>query len=120
MLRVHQRRRSRWPAATRVEGFELHQGITEADSSLQPLLEDNALGWWRPGPQGGAIVGSYLHGLLDNGPWRRHWLNQLRMRRGLAALDVDRPHHGNHRDLLLDRLANAFEQHVNLDPLLRP
>ncbi len=29
------------------------------------------------------------------------------------------PHHSRQRDVLLDRLADAFEQHVNLEPLLQ-
>ena len=64
------------------------------------------------------MVGTYLHGLLDNGPWRRHWLNQLRKRRQLEPLATELPHHGDQRDQLLDRLADAFEQHVDLTPLL--
>ena len=63
-------------------------------------------------------AGTYLHGLLDNGPWRRHWLNQLRRRKGLADLPLDQAHHREHRNQLLDRLADAFEQHVDLTPLL--
>ena len=59
-----------------------------------------------------------MHGLLDNGPWRRHWLNQLRKRRQLEPLATELPHHGDQRDQLIDRLADAFEQHVDLTPLL--
>ena len=109
-----------WPEPTTITGFELHHGFTQASSDLQPLCRETDLGWWRPTPAGGSILGTYLHGLLDNGPWRRHWLNLLRRRRGLQPLPADRPHHGAHRDALLDRLADAFEQHVDLTPLLEP
>ena len=109
---------SRWPAAAEVRGFELHHGRTMADDDLMPLMEEPSLGWWKEGVDGGVIAGSYLHGLLDNGPWRRHWLNHLRSGKGLSALSTDRPHHASHRDQLLDRLADAFEQHVDLSPLL--
>ena len=63
------------------------------------------------------MVGTYLHGLLDNGSWRRHWLSQLRRRKGLddlAALEC--PHRtpraldGSTRD--------AFEAHIDIKPLL--
>ena len=83
-----------------------------------PLMEEPNLGWWTKGVDGGVIAGSYLHGLLDNGPWRRHWLNHLRSGKGMSALSIDRPHHASHRDQLLDRLADAFEQHVDVSPLL--
>ena len=107
-----------WPEPIPISGFELHHGSTRATDSLAPLTEEAGLGWWTPTRGGGSITGSYLHGLLDNGPWRRHWLNQLRQRRQLEPLATDRPHHGDHRDQLLDRLADAFEQHVDLTPLL--
>ena len=107
-----------WPAPIPISGFELHHGSTRAPESLAPLTDKAGLGWWMPSSGGGSITGSYLHGLLDNGPWRRHWLNQLRQRRQLEPLATNRPHHGDQRDQLLDRLADAFEQHVNLTPLL--
>ena len=66
------------------------------------------------------MVGTYLHWLLDNGPWRRAWLNRLRDQGGLQPLANDPKNHSAHRDLLLDRLADAFEHHVNLAPLLQP
>ena len=107
-----------WPTSTPLEGFELHHGGTWADPTLQPLCDAPGLGWWTRSAAGGEIAGTYLHGLLDNGPWRRHWLNGLRQRKGLPPLSTDRPHHGDHRHQLLDRLADAFEDNVTLGPLL--
>jgi len=65
-----------------------------------------------------SVAGTYLHGVFESGPWRRRWLNQLRARKGLPMLSEQQPHHSRQRDALLDRLADAFEQHVNLEPLL--
>ena len=109
---------ARWPEDTALKGFELHHGQTWADPSLQELCAESGLGWWTTSAAGGDIVGTYLHGLLDNGPWRRHWLNSLRQRKGLSPLSTERQHHADHRNQLLERLANAFEEHVNLEPLL--
>ena len=96
-----------WPETTPVSGFELHHGSTQACADLQPLCHEPGLGWWSATPAGGCIAGTYLHGLLDNGPWRRHWLNQLRERRGLTPLATDLPHHGDHRHRLRHRWANG-------------
>ena len=84
---------------------------------LMPLMEQPNLGWWTKGVNGGVIAG-YLHGLLDNGPWRRHWLNHLRSGKECPRPAIDRPHHASHRDQLLDRLADSFEQHVYFSQLL--
>ena len=109
-----------WPIATQLTGFELHYGTTTPDHGLEPLSTEPGLGWWAPGPKGSSVAGTYLHGLLDNGPWRRAWLNRLRHQRGLKPLPNEPKNHSAHRDALLDRLADAFEQHVNLAPLLQP
>lgn len=108
-----------WPApqgdlSLQIEGFELHRGNTTALEPCQPLCSDAELGW-----VAGNVAGTYLHGVFESGPWRRRWLNQLRKRKGLALVNEAKPHHSEQREALLDRLADAFEQHVNLEPLLR-
>ena len=126
-----------WPAGPPVEleGFELHHGISQLVSQdasvsqilshglrrgeLNPLSSQAGLGWWQAtGEQGGLVAGTYLHGVFENGPWRRRWLNELRRRRNLPPLSENQPHHARQREALLDRLADAFEQHVDLGPLL--
>jgi adenosylcobyric acid synthase len=97
-----------------IEGFELHRGTTSALEPCQPLCHEQGLGW-----VSGAVAGTYLHGVFESGPWRRRWLNTLRARQGLPLLSEQQPHHRRQREALLDRLADAFEQHVNLEPLLR-
>jgi adenosylcobyric acid synthase len=119
-----------WPAsstaaaglgALELEGFELHRGRSTALEPCQPLCAACDLGWVQTsGEQGGLVAGTYLHGVFESGAWRRRWLNQLRLRRNLPALSEAQPHHSRQRDALLDRLADAFERHVNLEPLLAP
>ena len=98
-------------------GFELHRGLTEVSGDRTPLVPTTDSGGsstttTRLEPQERTTRNS------DNGPRRRRWLNRLRRRRDLAELNEDQPHHSRQREALLDRLADAFEQHVNLDPLL--
>ncbi|MFM7235326.1 MAG: cobyric acid synthase, partial [Cyanobium sp.] len=106
-----------------IEGFELHRGrstlLHEAEA-CQPLCTDPELGWVQGhGTRGGLVAGTYLHGVFESGAWRRRWLNLLRCRRGLPPLSEEQPHHSRQRELLLERLADAFEQHVQLHPLLQ-
>jgi adenosylcobyric acid synthase len=109
-----------WPPegdALEIEGFELHHGRSVSEAS--PLAEPSGLGYWQAfGEAGGMVAGTYLHAIFENGPWRRRWLNLLRQRRDLPLLSEHQPHHGRQRDQLLDRLADAFEAHVDLSPLL--
>jgi len=98
-----------------IEGFELHRGSTSALEPCQQLCAEAELGWVQ-----GSVAGTYLHGVFESGPWRRRWLNQLRARKGLPLLSEQQPHHRRQREALLDRLADAFAHHVNLEPLLKP
>ncbi len=106
-----------------IEGFELRHGLSHRQDSdtgaaAQPFCEADDLGWWRSTGSGGWVAGTYLHGVFDNGPWRRRWLNSLRHRRALGPLPTQPVAHHVQRSLLLDRLAEAFERHVDLTPLL--
>ena len=115
----HRRSLALWPSASgdapvELEGFELHRGHSSGLEACTPLCADEGLGW-----RAGSVAGTYLHGVFESGPWRRRWLNQLRLRKGLPLLSERQPHHSRQRDALLDRLADAFEQHLNLEPVLR-
>jgi adenosylcobyric acid synthase len=65
-----------------------------------------------------SVVGIYLHGIFDNGPWRRAWLNHLRQQRGLSALPTGVANYREHREAILDSLADAVEAHLDLTPIL--
>ena len=111
-----------WPQPCTLKGFELHHGFTDLKAgtranAIQALSSSERIGWVSQ-QHGGAVVGTYLHGLLDNGCWRRLWLNKLRQRKGLSALTTLDVHHTEHRERLINRLADAFEAHINIKPLL--
>ncbi|HAA33379.1 MAG TPA: cobyric acid synthase CobQ [Cyanobacteria bacterium UBA8553] len=106
-----------------VAGYEIHQGrsrVTESEEgekqpSFKPLFDDPGLGIVDVGQ---SIWGSYLHGLFDNGPWRRAWLNHLRQRRGLPALPTGVPNYREQRESVLNTLADIVDKHLNLNPIL--
>jgi len=108
-----------------ISGYELHQGRTqlvppeEATSSslkFDFLFEDKSLGIVDTRQ---ALWGTYLHGLFDNGPWRRAWLNCLRQQRGLSSLPTGVANFREQREMMLDGLADAVEAHLDLSPLLK-
>lgn len=116
--------RMAWPPGQPVllEGFELHHGHShwlDDDEAGAMISNARELGWWRATPQGGVVAGTYLHGIFESGGWRRRWLNQLRHRRGLQALPELNENHASQRNRLLERLADGFERHIDLTPLLR-
>ncbi len=106
-----------------VMGYEIHQGLTRLvessqDSSLsacQPMFDDANLGLVN---ESQSIWGCYLHGLLDNGAWRRAWLNHLRQRRGLSSLATGIANYRQQREFNLDAIADLVEKYLDLTSIL--
>ncbi len=113
---------TQWPDNAKVTGFELHHGnsqlIQGSHESVLPMADDPSLGWVSKNESCGQVAGTYLHGIFENGRWRRLWLNLIRKQKGLADLPTDIPHHEQQREQLLNRLTDVFEEHVNINPLL--
>ncbi|PSB33318.1 cobyric acid synthase CobQ [Chlorogloea sp. CCALA 695] len=105
-----------------VAGYEIHQGrsrLVEPDaitSDYNPLFDDPNLGLV---DKDQLVWGSYLHGLFDNGAWRRAWLNRLRQQRGLKSLPTGIPNYREQRESMLDTLATSIEAHLNLNDILK-
>lgn len=106
-----------------IQGFEIHQGRSRMEeptdkssheSPCHPLFDDANLGLV---DNCQSIWGTYLHGIFDNGAWRRSWLNRLRQQRGLKSLPTGVANYGEHREKILDSLAAEIESHLNLSPL---
>ena len=111
-----------WPEHCELQGFELHHGRTRVlptrlPDNIQALSKTDHCGWVIQ-HNDSSVVGTYLHGLLDNGRWRRLWLNQLRRRRNLPELPLLDQNHAEHREALINKLADAFETHIDPNPLL--
>lgn len=106
-----------------VSGYEIHQGrsrLVESEegnkqSSCKPLFDDPGLGIVDINQ---SVWGSYLHGLFDNGPWRRAWLNYLRQQRGLPSLPTGVANYREQREAMLNVLADTVEEHLDLSPFL--
>jgi len=108
--------RSRFPVAElTVEGYEIHQGQTRELAPLQPLFDERDLGFVNADA---TVWGCYLHGIFENGSWRRTWLNHLRHRQQLPLLATELPHFRQQRDELFDTLADAIAPHLDLAPVL--
>ncbi|MBZ2171036.1 cobyric acid synthase [Nitratidesulfovibrio sp. SRB-5] len=89
-------------------------GCAGADAAFPFLLREDGgpLGW---GTHGGRVWGTSLHGVFDADGFRRHFLDGLRMRRGMAPLGrVMAPYS---LDPALDRLADAVRAAVDMDAI---
>lgn len=108
-----------------ISGYELHQGRTQLVSpedtgqslpQFNFLFDDKSLGVV---DESQSIWGTYLHGLFDNGPWRRAWLNRLRKQRGLGSLATGISNYREQREMTLDMVADSVESYLNLEPIIQ-
>ncbi|MDJ0518720.1 MAG: cobyric acid synthase CobQ [Trichodesmium sp. MO_231.B1] len=101
-----------------VIGYEIHQGrtrITKPDI-VKPLFNDYDLGFVNSYQ---SVWGNYLHGIFDNGPWRRSWLNILRKKRGLDGLPTGIANYREQREVMLDSIADQVNHHLDLKPIFK-
>mgnify|MGYP002640984239 CR=1 FL=1 len=100
----------------RIEGYEIHAGATTRAPGTKPFghivrrsgtdvdVEDGAVG------HGGAVWGTYLHGIFHHQGFRRHWLQDVGWQ-GQEGIVTSVP------DVEYDRVADAVEAAVGW-PLL--
>ncbi|MBC7216625.1 MAG: cobyric acid synthase [Candidatus Caldatribacterium sp.] len=100
----------------RVEGYEIHHGRSFKTAPCEAffVLDGGE-------PEGmvrdGCIFGTYLHGLFDEGRFRRAFLNYVRALRGLPPYAQESLSWREFVDRELDRLAGFLSCHLNM-PLL--
>ncbi|HZZ85920.1 MAG TPA: cobyric acid synthase [Anaeromyxobacteraceae bacterium] len=110
------------PGPALIDGYEIHMGDLELLPGAHPAFElaerngapaalaDGAVS------EGGAVVGTLLHGLLEDEAVRATLLRSLRQRRGLAAEPGPRI---ATREEEYDRLADHVLAHLDWDLLCR-
>ena len=104
-----------------VDGYEIHSGHTKFEKEY-PLLFEAAEGDC-PYSLGlcneeGNIIGTYLHGFLDNDPIREAFLNYVRKQRDLPD-PLESFNYRKFRSRQLDRLADLVTQSINMNEVKR-
>ena len=110
---------SQYPqAGLPVDGYEIHQGRSRinqklkiSDQEYHNIFDDPGLGLVNSSQ---SIWGCYLHGIFDNGPWRRSWLNYLRKQRGMSSLATGIANYREEREAGLNSLADIVNKNLNL------
>ena len=96
------------------------QPIKNREEEIEPIMNDPSLGWVTKSESQTVIAGTYLHSIFDNSKWRRAWLNQIREKKNLCKLPLNTPNYSDKREYLINSLADIFEEHVDLSPILNP
>lgn len=121
------------PAVLPVQGYLIHMGRTDRHGHRPCFQLGGATAHAAPGSgiagqqdelldgavrDDGLVWGTYIHGLFDQPAFRRAWLNRLRIRKGLPALDLACSQRvSEKRQNELDRWADHVEAHLDLAPI---
>ncbi|MBV8771018.1 MAG: cobyric acid synthase CobQ, partial [Deltaproteobacteria bacterium] len=105
-----------------ISGYEIHWGRIRrfgAEPLLMLSTPDVAAGTQFEGAIGyrGQVWGTSLHGLFDMPQFRRHLLNRIRQRKGLAPLEAVTPDASTVRDKAYYRLAQLVRKHLDLSAI---
>lgn len=101
-------------AGHRVAAYEIHHGIAHPLAAGQAGAEDFLDGW-----RVAQVWGTMWHGALENDGFRRSWLTEIAHAAGsLWQPDPGAPGFAARREQMLDTLADALEEHVDIDAIL--
>jgi adenosylcobyric acid synthase len=97
-----------------VTAYEIHHGVTSrapGGRETEPFLD----GW-----RSGAVWGTTWHGAFENDGFRRAFLTEVASQAGVRwSADPLAPGFAARRELMLDRLADAVEQHLDTAAVAR-
>jgi adenosylcobyric acid synthase len=107
--KVLRRPTARW-RKHQVEAYEIHHGIAEIQGEPEPFLD---------GCRQGQVWGTMWHGAWENDSFRQAWLTEIAAAGGSAwHPDPEAPSYQVRRETMINTLADAVEQHVDLGLLL--
>ena len=117
------RSESIWPCSTKINGFEIHNGVTELDIShnkfkIKSIFKDNGIGWYRENDNGGTIAGTYIHGIFENDDWREKYINLIKKRKNISISKKEITSYKIKRESIINKLANEFDKHLKISSLL--
>jgi adenosylcobyric acid synthase len=93
-----------------VAAYEIHHGAAEIEGDAEGFLD---------GCRRGQVWGTMWHGALENDDFRRAWLAEIAaVVRSEWRADLGSAAFGARRELMIDTVADAVEQHVDLGLLL--
>ena len=97
-----------------MQAYEIHHGVAVRDPENEGEAEE-----FLDGSRSGSVWGTMWHGTLENDAFRRAWLTEIAGASGAGwRPDVDAPSFGDRRETMITIMADAVEEHVDLDLLL--
>lgn len=97
-----------------VVGYEIHHGFSEVGE--EPFIVNGTGEVLGCRNRDGNIWGTYIHGVFDEGEFRRFILNKIRLKKGLPLREESLTYD---IDTELSRLASILRNHIDIDSIYR-
>jgi adenosylcobyric acid synthase len=107
----------------RIKGYEIHQGVSSPGAGCLPFARVQNSAANESGEADGAVnpagnvVGTYIHGIFDNGEFTKGIINRLRKKKGLDLLDTVPLDYGDFKQSEYDKLAQVIRENVDLEKI---
>lgn len=108
-----------------VRGYEIHMGQSERDEDTKPFVHiQTRLGegvdvWDGAVNKDGNVMGTYIHGIFDDVPFCRAYLNEIRKSKGLDALESDVDSFDAFKEKEYNKLADLMREHLDMDEIYK-
>ena len=106
----------------RIYGYEIHHGSTKRLDHLRPAFQFATDGKTKTPDgavsQNGLIFGTYLHDLFSDDLFRRNFVNVLREKKGLAALNLPLVNIREETEKTVDEWASVVAKNLDISQLL--
>jgi adenosylcobyric acid synthase len=103
-----------WDNNKQLIGYEIHMGESSGDIGLFRIRRNGSNTWLPEGSRNGSCWGTYLHGLFDHDIFRRTFLNDIRIKKGLQPITAYLSYK-TIRDTAINRLAEIVRTECDLD-----
>lgn len=103
-----------------IEGYEIHMGITEYLEGSTPFIKiEKVLGEASEKVDGtrnmeGSVMGTYVHGIFDNMEFTKGFINNLRIKKGLAPVNQQPLNYRELKELEYDKLAKLLRENLDM------
>jgi adenosylcobyric acid synthase len=93
-----------------VQAYEIHHGVARLAGEAEPFLD---------GCRVGQTWGTMWHGAWENDAFRRRWLTEVAVATGSSWRPAPQaPAFADRRERMIDQLADAIGEHVDVDMIL--
>lgn len=101
-----------------IEGYEIHMGQTKVDTKEKPFIKLNDGRTDGVISENGQIWGTYFHGIFDNDFFRRHWLDQIRVKKGLLPKKTVK-NYKQWREENLNKLCELIKNNLDMEYIFK-